>query len=122
MSTKLSWSGGAKVADLLDAHTAFRRTFKKLTHFALETLACDSFNVTAGSGSFDDETTVFKSAHVLRLLRSCPLISELDWLENGHLSAIVDGDNVDAINKLLKSRGGYEVDVLEHYGPVREGH
>jgi len=32
-----------------DAHTAFRRTFKKLTHFALETLACDSFNVTAGS-------------------------------------------------------------------------
>lgn len=32
-----------------DAHTAFRRTFKKLTHFALETLACDSFNVTPGS-------------------------------------------------------------------------
>ena len=74
------------------------------------------------AGSFDDETTVFTSAHVLRLLRSCPLISELDWLENGHLSAMVDGDNVDAINKLLKSRGGYEVDVLEHYGPVREGH
>ena len=32
-----------------DAHTAFRRTFKKLTHFALETLACDSFTVTSGS-------------------------------------------------------------------------
>lgn len=53
-SVSLSATGTANYALELpasspDAHTAFRRTFKKLTHFALETLACDSFTVTPGS-------------------------------------------------------------------------
>ena len=59
--------------------------------------------------AFDDyETPIFNSATMLLLVSGCPLLSKLEWSPPKSLSPIEDGANVDAINELLKSRGGEE--------------
>ena len=61
--------------------------------------------------AFDDyETPIFNSATMLLLVSGCPLLSKLEWSPPESLSPIEDGANVDAINELLKSRGGEEFD------------
>ena len=49
----------------------------------------------------------FSSRDVLRLVRGCPILAQLDWPgESDELDRNVDGANVDAIDALLMSRGG----------------
>jgi hypothetical protein len=47
----------------------------------------------------------FSSEDVLRLVRGCPELAQLEW-ENDDLDRDVDGANVDAVDALLVSRGG----------------
>ena len=47
----------------------------------------------------------FSSEDVLRLVRGCPRLADLDW-ESDELDRNVDGANVAAIDALLMSRGG----------------
>ena len=58
---------------------------------------------------------LFTPAHILRLVRGCPLLSEFESYEDQEelLSPIEHGEAADAINELLKSRGGEE----DQYGP-----
>ena len=53
---------------------------------------------------------IFTPANLLRLVRGCPLLSEFEYEDDSEelLSPIEDGEAVDAINELLKSRGGEE--------------
>ena len=79
----------------------------------------------------------FSSEDVLRLVRGCPELAELNWeiiedvqllVQNAEAAAIwgrvghVDGPNVDAINALLESRGGKatRVPVLQEDGSWRK--
>ena len=47
----------------------------------------------------------FSSEDVLRLVRGCPELAQLEW-ENDDLDRDVDGANVAAVDALLVSRGG----------------
>jgi len=60
-----------------DAHTAFRRTFRKLTHFALETLSCDSFTVTPGSYTNVDIPRVGDVVYALYIQLALPGIANV---------------------------------------------
>ena len=53
---------------------------------------------------------IFTPANLLRLVCGCPLLSEFEYEDDSEelLSPIEDGEAVDAINELLKSRGGEE--------------
>ena len=47
-----------------------------------------------------------------------PLLNELEWSCSERLSPIEDGPEIDAINELLESRGGKELDdPFEPFGP-----
>ena len=66
----------------------------------------------------------FISEELLQLLRGCPKLAKLEWeapeedeYEYLILSPIEDGPEVDAINALLKSRGGEAIAFFEEYGP-----
>ena len=49
----------------------------------------------------------FSSEDVLRLVRGCPELAQLKWdADDDALDRDVDGPNVDAVDALLKSRGG----------------
>jgi hypothetical protein len=50
----------------------------------------------------------FSSEDVLRLVRGCPRLADLDWetSEDEPLDRDIDGPNVDAVDALLMSRGG----------------
>ena len=65
------------------------------------------------------------SANVLRLVRGCPRLSELEWWQ-GRLSPIDDGSNVDEIIGFLKARGGnliWRGNIFPIYGPwLPRGH
>ena len=65
------------------------------------------------------ETPIIKPATLLRLVRGCPLLNDLHWCrgDSEPLSPIEDGPTIDAINELLKSRGGKELDPFEAFGP-----
>ena len=65
------------------------------------------------------ETPVLTSTNMLRLVRGCPLLNDLHWCRDDSepLSPIEDGPTIDAINELLKSRGGKELDPFEAFGP-----
>ena len=59
------------------------------------------------------------STNVLRLVRGCPRLSELEWWQ-GRLSPIDDGSNVDEIIGNLKARGGnlmWRGNIFPIYGP-----
>ena len=53
---------------------------------------------------------IFTPANLLRLVRGCPLLSEFEYEDDSseEPSPIEHGDAVDAINEMLKSRGGEE--------------
>ena len=55
------------------------------------------------------ETPVFTSTNMLRLVGGCPLIVDVSWYQNDGLSSATEEDDFDAINRLLKSRGGKEM-------------
>ena len=55
------------------------------------------------------ETPVLTSTNMLRLVGGCPLIVEVNWYQNDGLSSATEEDDFDAINRLLKSRGGKEM-------------
>ena len=65
------------------------------------------------------ETPIITPATLLRLVRGCPLLNELEWSCSERLSPIEDGPTIDAINELLKSRGGKELDddPFVEFGP-----
>jgi len=66
------------------------------------------------------ETPIITAATMLRLVRGCPLLNDLHWCrgDSEPLSPIEDGPTIDAINELLKSRGGKELDhPFETFGP-----
>ena len=65
------------------------------------------------------ETPIITPATLLRLVRGCPLLNDLHWCrgDSEPLSPIEDGPTIDAINELLKSRGGKELDPFEAFGP-----
>ena len=57
---------------------------------------------------------------MLRLVRGCPLLNDFHWCrgDSEPLSPIEDGPTIDAINELLKGRGGKELDdPFETFGP-----
>ena len=81
--------------------------------------------------SYDmDYAPCFNSADVLHLVRGCPRLANLGWrneLINGdpyshrlRLSPLVDGSNVDEINKLLEARGTTwgKLEPFPKYGPA----
>ena len=49
---------------------------------------------------------VFNPPSMLRLVRGCPLLRRVEWDHDMQLSPIEDGPNIDAINELIRSRGG----------------
>ena len=66
----------------------------------------------------------FITEELLQLLRGCPKLAKLEWeapeedeYEYLILSPIEDGPEVDAINALLKSRGGEAIAFFDEYGP-----
>ena len=66
------------------------------------------------------ETPIITAATLLRLVRGCPLLNDVDWSWEERLSPIEDGANIDAINELLRSRGGKEEDQYRpfvEFGP-----
>ena len=68
----------------------------------------------------DYETPIITSVTLLRLVRGCPLLNDVDWSWKERLSPIEDGANIDAINELLRSRGGKEEDQFRpfvEFGP-----
>ena len=68
----------------------------------------------------DYETPIITSVTLLRLVRGCPLLNDVDWSWEERLSPIEDGANIDAINELLRSRGGKEEDQFRpfvEFGP-----
>ena len=68
----------------------------------------------------DYETPIITSVTLLRLVRGCPLLNDVDWSWKERLSPIEDGANIDAINELLRSRGGKEEDQYRpfvEFGP-----
>ena len=70
----------------------------------------------------------FNSADVLRLVRGCPRLANLGWRNEEieryrhrlRLSPLVDGSNVDEINKLLEARGTTwgKLEPFPKYGPA----
>ena len=60
----------------------------------------------------------FSSEDVLRLVRGCPRLADLEWetSEEHPLDHDVDGPNVDAIDAILTSRGG-RTSGVRAYGP-----
>ena len=60
----------------------------------------------------------FSSEDVLRLVRGCPRLADLEWetSEEHPLDHDVDGPNVDAIDAILTSRGG-RTSGVRTYGP-----
>ena len=75
-----------------DAHTAFRRTFKKLTHFAIETLAADSFTVTPGSFSNVDIPRVGDVVYALYIQLSVPGLANVVKPTTASVNAPVVGE------------------------------
>ena len=69
----------------------------------------------------DYETPIITVASMLRLVRDCPLLKELEWCRSERLSPIEDGADIDAINELLRSRGGEELDPFVEFGPSLYG-
>ena len=73
--------------------------------------------------SIDITLLPFLPEDMLRLLRGCPKLAELEWdapedySYDFSLSPIQDGPAVDAINALLKSRGGEAIAFFDEYGP-----
>lgn len=63
------------------------------------------------------ETPILTSERILRLLRGCPRLKDFGWDTEERLSPIEDGANIDAINALLKSRGGEEFHPFRTFGP-----
>ena len=61
---------------------------------------------------------IFTPPNLLRLVRGCPLLSEFVFDDDSEelLSPIEHGEAVDAINELLKSRGGKEDQYLPFAG------
>ena len=64
----------------------------------------------------------FDPEELLQLVRGCPKLATLEWeapkdLDFPHCSPIQDGPAVDAINALLKSRGGEAIAFFDEYGP-----
>merc|ERR1712167_257457 len=53
---------------------------------------------------------IITPATLLRLVRGCPLLNELEWSWNERPSPIEDGATIDAINELLRRRGGKDLD------------
>jgi hypothetical protein len=51
---------------------------------------------------------IFTPPNLLRLVRGCPLLRRVEWDHDMQLSPIEDGPNIDAINELIRSRGGGE--------------
>ena len=59
---------------------------------------------------------------MLRLVRGCPLLNDVDWTWESRLSPIEDGANIDAINELLKSRGAKDqYRPFVEFGPSTRG-
>ena len=70
----------------------------------------------------DYETPIITSATLLRLVRGCPLLNDVDWTWESRLSPIEDGANIDAINELLKSRGAKDqYRPFVEFGPSTRG-
>ena len=70
----------------------------------------------------DYETPILNSATMLRLVRGCPLLNDVDWSWKERLSPIEDGATIDAINELLRSRGGKDLDhPFVTFGPSQYG-
>jgi hypothetical protein len=69
----------------------------------------------------DYETPIITAATLLRLVRGCPLLNELEWSWNERPSPIEDGATIDAINELLRRRGGKDLDPFVEYGPSQYG-
>ena len=68
------------------------------------------------------DTPIITAATMLRLVRGCTLLNELEWSSSERLSPIEDGPTIDAINELLKSRGGKELDdPFVEFGPSTWG-
>jgi hypothetical protein len=68
------------------------------------------------------ETPIITAATMLRLVRGCTLLNELEWSSSERLSPIEDGPTIDSINELLKSRGGKELDdPFVEFGPSTWG-
>ena len=73
--------------------------------------------------SIDITHLPFLPEEMLRLLRGCPKLAELEWdapdgyFYDNSFSPIQDGPAVDAINALLKSRGGKAIRFFDEYGP-----
>ncbi len=64
----------------------------------------------------------FVPEELLQLVRGCPKLAKLEWEapeedEYFSLFPIEDGPAVDAINALLKSRGGKAIAFFDEYGP-----
>ena len=64
---------------------------------------------------------IITPATLLRLVRGCPLLNELEWSWSERLSPIEDGATIDAINELLRRRGGKELDPFVEFGPSQYG-
>jgi len=67
------------------------------------------------------ETPIITAATLLRLVRGCPLLNEVEWSWKERLSPIEDGATIDAINELLRRRGGKELDPFVDFGPSQYG-
>ena len=72
--------------------------------------------------SIDIRYLPFAPEELLQLVRGCPKLSTLEWeapkdLDFPQCSPIQDGPAVDAINALLKSRGGEAITFFDEYGP-----
>ena len=68
------------------------------------------------------ETPIITAATLLRLIRGCPLLNDVDWTWESRLSPIEDGATIDAINELLRSRGGKDLDhPFVTFGPSQYG-
>jgi hypothetical protein len=75
-----------------------------------------------------DYAPCFNSADVLCLVRGCPRLANLGWRNEEldrysdrlRLSPLVDGSNVDEINKLLEARGTTwgKLEPFPKYGPA----
>jgi hypothetical protein len=72
--------------------------------------------------SIDIRYLPFVPEELLQLVRGCPKLATLEWeapkdVDFPHCSPIQDGPAVDAINALLKSRGGEAIAFFDEYGP-----
>ncbi len=81
-----------------DAHTAFRRTFKKLTHFALETLACDSFTVTSGSYTNVDIPRVGDVVYALYVQLALPGLANVIYPSVASTNAAATGQYYEVVH------------------------